>query len=75
MDELFLPVIYKGKELDMDFRCDFFVEKCLIVELKSVSALSNVHEAGQMCSTHLSQYVCKTLYQTLDITQRNFNKL
>jgi len=40
-----IPVIYKEKELCMDFRCDLFVEKCLVVELKSVSAITNVHEA------------------------------
>ncbi len=40
-----IPVIYKGKELDVDFRCDVFIEKCLVVELKSVMVISNVHEA------------------------------
>ena len=34
--ELRIPVIYKGKELESDFRCDLFVESCLIVELKAV---------------------------------------
>ncbi len=45
LTEMSIPVIYKDKELSMDFRCDLFVEKCLVVELKSVNALSNVHEA------------------------------
>lgn len=45
LTEMSVPVIYKNKELTMDFRCDLFVEKCLVVELKSVSAISNVHEA------------------------------
>ena len=40
-----IPVIYKNKELDIDFRCDLFVEKCLVVELKSVQEMSNVFEA------------------------------
>ena len=40
-----IPVIYKDKELDVDFRCDVLVEKCLVIELKSVIAISNVHEA------------------------------
>ena len=45
LTEVKIPVIYKDKELDVDFRCDVFVEKCLVVELKSVIAISNVHEA------------------------------
>lgn len=43
--EMIIPVIYKEKQLSMDFRCDLFVEKCLVVELKSVQVISNVHEA------------------------------
>ena len=43
--EMIIPVIYKEKQLNMDFRCDLFVEKCLVVELKSVQAISNVHQA------------------------------
>lgn len=45
LTEMSIPVIYKDKALNMDFRCDLFVEKCLVVELKSVHAISNVHEA------------------------------
>ena len=28
LTEVKIPVIYKDKELDVDFRCDVFVEKC-----------------------------------------------
>ena len=31
-----IPVSYKNKELTVDFRCDLFVEDCLVVELKAV---------------------------------------
>jgi GxxExxY protein len=34
LTELKVPLIYKGKELEADFRCDLFVENCLILELK-----------------------------------------
>jgi GxxExxY protein len=37
--ELKIPIVYKGKELDVDFRCDLFIEDCLVVELKSVSEI------------------------------------
>lgn len=40
-----IPVIYKNKQLNVDFRCDLFVDNCLVVELKSVQEMSNVFEA------------------------------
>ena len=45
VSEFKVPVIYKGKELDIEFRCDLFVENCLIVELKSVSEIKPIHDA------------------------------
>ncbi|MCE3278298.1 MAG: GxxExxY protein [Bacteroidetes bacterium] len=59
LTEMRVPVIYKNKELEIDFRCDLFVEKCLVVELKAVSEMNTLFEAGQMCSTHLSQLVLR----------------
>jgi GxxExxY protein len=43
--ELKLPIIYKGKELETDFRCDLYIENCLVVELKSVSEIHPMHDA------------------------------
>ena len=40
-----VPLIYKTKELKIDFRCDLFVENCLVVELKSVLHLNPINEA------------------------------
>lgn len=45
LTELKVPVIYKGKELKIDFRCDLFVENCLVVELKAVQEFNVVYEA------------------------------
>ena len=45
ISEFKVPVVYKGKELDIDFRCDLFVENCLIIELKSVSEIKPIHDA------------------------------
>ena len=45
LSELKLPILYKGKELETDFRCDLYVENCLVVELKSVSEVHPMHEA------------------------------
>lgn len=38
-------MIYKDKELEIDFRCDLFIEDCLVVELKSVAEIINIYEA------------------------------
>ena len=45
LTEMKIPVFYKNKELEIDFRCDLFVEKCLVVELKAVQEMTNVFEA------------------------------
>ena len=43
--ELKIPILYKSKELNVDFKCDLFVENCLVVELKAVSEINPMHEA------------------------------
>ena len=45
LTELRIPVFYKEKELEIDFKCDLFVEQCLVVELKVVRGISAVFEA------------------------------
>lgn len=40
-----ISLIYRDKELNVDFRCDFFIENCLVVELKSVNEMSSIFEA------------------------------
>lgn len=40
-----LPVIYDEIKLDMGYRIDLLVENTIIVELKSVESLTNVHTA------------------------------
>ena len=43
--EMKVPLIYKDKELEIDFRCDMLIENCLVVELKSVLQLNPIFEA------------------------------
>ncbi|MEP6805292.1 MAG: GxxExxY protein [Flavobacterium sp.] len=43
--EMRVPILYKEKELVADFRCDLFVENCLVVELRTVSEINAVHQA------------------------------
>ncbi len=45
LTEMKVPAIYKGRLLDVDFRCDFFVENCIIVELKAVQEITSTSEA------------------------------
>ena len=40
-----LPVEYKGVKLDCGYRIDLLVDEKVLVELKSVAQLLNIHEA------------------------------
>jgi GxxExxY protein len=50
-----LPIIYKGVELQNGFRLDLCVEDKVIVELKSVDEISNLHLAQMMTYLKLSR--------------------
>lgn len=43
--EFEVPLIYKGKSLNCDLRCDFLVENLIVVEIKSVSIIHDMHRA------------------------------
>jgi GxxExxY protein len=45
LSEMPVPVVYKGEKIDLEFRCDFFVENCLVVELKTVEKILPIHKA------------------------------
>jgi GxxExxY protein len=49
-----LPVLYKGIHLDCGYRLDLLVSKKIIVEIKSVDALTPVHEAQLLSYLKLS---------------------
>lgn len=40
-----IPLIYKSKNLEVDLRCDLYIENCLVVELKSVATINPIVEA------------------------------
>ena len=40
-----LPVVYKDIKLDCGYRIDILVENAVVLELKSIDAVSPVHEA------------------------------
>ena len=50
-----LPIRYKGRKLGTDFRIDVLVDNRVIVELKSVEALSNLHANQLLTYLRLSK--------------------
>lgn len=49
-----LPVIYKGRRLDFEYKMDVVVEPGLVLELKSVATLLPLHEAQLLTYLRLS---------------------
>lgn len=43
--ELEIPLNYKGKIINCKVKCDFLIENLIILEIKSVTDLNNVHRA------------------------------
>ena len=43
--ELIIPVNYKDLEVEAGLRCDLFIEKSLVVELKAIEKVLPIHEA------------------------------
>ncbi len=63
-----LPVIYEEVELDCGYRLDFMVESRVIVELKSVEALNEIHLAQML--TYLKLAECEVgLLINFNVTQ------
>lgn len=52
-----LPLIYEDVKLDVSYRIDLFVERKLIIELKAVSELNDLHLAQVLTYLKLSE--CK----------------
>lgn len=46
--QLALPLVYKKIKLDAGYRIDLLVENKVIVEIKSVDALAEIHKAQLM---------------------------
>ncbi|MDZ7846988.1 MAG: GxxExxY protein [Owenweeksia sp.] len=50
-----LPLLYKDVKLDCGYRLDLFVEKEIIIELKAVDALNDLHMAQIMTYMKLTE--------------------
>ncbi len=52
-----VPVIYKGEQMDMGFRLDIWVNELVIIEVKAVDYLNDIHLAQVL--TYLKLTNCK----------------
>lgn len=51
-----LPVVYRGVQVDCGYRLDLLVGGMIVVELKAVDRIDNVHEAQILSYLRLSGY-------------------
>ena len=51
-----LPIVYKQMRLDHGYRIDLLVEDKVVVELKTVESLTDVHEAQVLTYLRLGYY-------------------
>jgi GxxExxY protein len=54
--EVSLPLIYKKKSFDRGFRIDLLVENQIVVELKTVESLNDVHLAQILTYLRIGHY-------------------
>lgn len=48
ISELEIPFSYKGKLIDCKLKCDFLIENLVVLEIKSVSEIHQIHKAQTM---------------------------
>jgi GxxExxY protein len=53
--QLYVPIIYKGVELDTELRLDLLVEDAIVVELKAMDAIAPIHQAQLLTYMRLLQ--------------------
>ena len=54
VEQVDLPITYRGRTLDCGYRLDFVVEDAVIVEIKSVEALAPIHQAQLLSYLRMS---------------------
>ena len=43
--EFLIPVFYKDRNLECDFKCDFLVEDLIVLEIKAVTQIMDIHKS------------------------------
>ncbi len=66
-----LPLVYKEVKLDCGYRLDLLVEKKVIIEVKSVEALNDIHMVQILTYLKLSKCKLGLLLQCCAIERRN----
>ncbi|PKP09759.1 MAG: GxxExxY protein [Bacteroidetes bacterium HGW-Bacteroidetes-4] len=54
--EVALPIVYKEVKLDHGYRIDLLVEDKVVIELKTVEAFTDVHQAQMLSYLRLGNY-------------------
>lgn len=72
-----LPVIYKDVKLDMGYRLDLLIEEKVILEIKSVESIHEVHHKQLLTYLKLSGHRLGLLinFNTTDILQSIYRKV
>lgn len=71
ISEFSITLSYKGFEFENDFRCDFYIENSLIIEIKAVNEIAPIHEAQLLNYMNLLKspkgilinFNCKNIFQ------------
>ena len=53
--EVFLPLEYKGKRFEDAYRLDLWVDKMVVIEIKTVQTMMAVHEARALTYLRLTR--------------------
>ncbi|GIM57179.1 hypothetical protein CAPN006_15720 [Capnocytophaga canimorsus] len=64
LTEMRIPIIYKEKYLDIDFRCDLLVNQSIVVELIESRTGATAYTRSSVAH----------LYEIAEMSERNFNK-
>ena len=54
--QLTLPIVYDGTRIDLGYRLDLLVQEKVVVEVKAVAALTDVHRAQLLSYLKLGGY-------------------
>jgi GxxExxY protein len=52
--QVVVPIVYKGEQLEEDYRIDVLVDERVVIEIKSVQKLEQIHEAQLLTYLRLS---------------------
>ncbi len=72
-----LPIVYDGTELGAGFRIDILVEKLVLIEIKSVDTLADIHHKQTLTYVRLSGLRLGVLvnFNTANILSSRYRKV